>query len=109
LTAGNSQLAEWRGNDLLINVRVQTRASRNEILGVDNDQLRIRTTATPIDGGANRKVVQLLADYLKVPPSRIELIRGQKHRNKRFLVTGPVSIPPDLAAFARPPRERASK
>ena len=96
LTAGHSKCAQWRGENLLLKVRVQARASCNEILGVHDDQVRIRTTATPTEGDANRKVIRLLADYLCVPPSRIALIRGQKHRNKQFLVTGPVRIPPEL-------------
>jgi len=96
LTPGDDSCAERRGKDLLLRVRVQPRASRNEILGVDNGRLRIRTTATPADGDANKKVVRLLADYLCVPPSRVSLIRGQKHRNKQFLVNGPVRVPEEL-------------
>ena len=100
---------KWHGKNLLLKVRVQARASRDEILGVGNDQLRIRTTAAPTDGGANRKVAQLLADYFSVPPSRVELVRGQKHRDKQFLVAGPVSIPPELGVITEQPRKRASE
>lgn len=109
LTPGDSPFATWRGKNLLLRVRVQARASRNEILGVDNDRLRIRTTATPTDGGANRKVAHLLADYLSVPPSRVTLVRGQKHRDKQFLVVGPVSVPPELGVIAEQPRKRTSE
>jgi len=86
----------WLGNDLIVRVRVQPRASRNEILGVSNGSLRIRTTATPTDGKANKAIVRLLADYLDVPPSRIDLTHGQTHRNKRFIVRGPLTVPHGL-------------
>jgi len=53
---------------------------------VSNGFLQVRTTAPPADGKANKAVAKLLADYLEVPISRIELLRGTTHRNKQFLV-----------------------
>lgn len=99
---GNTSVAEWRGGDLLLRVRVQTRASRNEIPGIEDERLRVRTTATPTDGKANKKVTELIADYLHVPRSRVALIRGHKHRDKQFLVTGPLDIPSGLATAISP-------
>jgi uncharacterized protein YggU (UPF0235/DUF167 family) len=46
----------------------------------------VRTTAAPADGKANKAVAKLLAKYLGVAASRIELLRGQTHRNKQFFV-----------------------
>jgi uncharacterized protein (TIGR00251 family) len=94
----NTPVAEWRGEDLLIRVRVQPRSSRNEVLCIENKRLRVKTTATPTDGNANEKVTRLLADYLHVPRSRVTLVRGHKHRDKQFLVTGPLDLSPELAA-----------
>jgi uncharacterized protein (TIGR00251 family) len=99
---GSTSVAEWRGENLLLRVRVQPRASRNEILGIENERLRVRTTATPTDGNANKKVTGLIADYFHVPRSRVELIRGHKHRDKQFLVTGPLAISSELAATISP-------
>lgn len=99
--SGDKLCAEWRGENLLLRVRVQPRASHDEILGVANDLLRIRTTAAPTDGKANKTVTRLLANYLSVPPTRITLIRGQKHRNKQFLVHGPLTMPGELIAAIR--------
>lgn len=91
-----SGAANWNGSDLVLRVRVQPRASRNEILDVCNGALRIRTMATPTDGKANKAVIGLLAEYLHVPPSRITLTHGHAHRNKRLIITGPVEVPEDL-------------
>ena len=77
---------EHRGDDLIITVRVTPRASRSEIGEPTNGALRIRTTAPPTDGKANRATIKLLAKYLDVPPSSISLLRGQTSRDKQFLV-----------------------
>jgi uncharacterized protein (TIGR00251 family) len=77
---------ERRGDDLVITVRVVPRASCNEISGPHDGVLRIRTTAPPADGKANKATTRLLAKFLDVPPSSITLLRGQTSRNKQFLV-----------------------
>ena len=67
-------------------MRVTPRAKHNEVSGVSNGALQVRTTAPPADGKANSAVIKLLAKYLGVAPSSISLLRGQTSRNKRFLV-----------------------
>jgi len=73
-------------DNLIVSVRVSPRAKHNEVTGVANGYLQVRTTAPPADGKANKAVVKLLAKYLGVAASRIQLLRGQTHRNKQFLV-----------------------
>ncbi len=70
-----------------------------QVLGIDNYRLRIRTTAVPTDGAANKMVSRLLAKYLSVAPSHVSLIRGHKHRDKLFLVSGRLVIPAELGAL----------
>jgi uncharacterized protein (TIGR00251 family) len=96
-----SGVASWDGDDLVVRVRVQPRSSRSEILGVVDSQLRIRTTAAPADGKANRAVIRLLADYFELAPSRIRLTHGIAQRNKRFVVSGPLVVPADLPVATR--------
>jgi uncharacterized protein (TIGR00251 family) len=74
------------GNDLLLFVRVQARASRNEILDVRDARLRLKTTAAPVDGKANKAVVRMLARHLGIAPSRISLVRGSTARDKELRV-----------------------
>ncbi len=94
-------VARWQGDHLIVQVRVQPRASSNEIQGVEHGQLRVRTTASPTDGKANKAVIRLLADYLGVPQSRITLTRGLTHRNKQVTVSGPIDLPEDLPVATR--------
>ncbi len=65
-----------------IKVRVQPKASRNEVLGYQGDALRVRVTAPPEGGKANDAVVALLADVLRIAKSRISIVRGHASRDK---------------------------
>jgi hypothetical protein len=67
-------------------VRVQPRARRNEIVDRQGTVLRVRVTAAPEGGEANRAVIALLAEALEIAPSRIELVRGAASRDKLFRV-----------------------
>ena len=70
-----------------INVRVQPKASGNQILGFREDVLRLRVTAAPEAGKANTAVVRLLAETLDVPRSHLEVVRGHSSRNKVIRVS----------------------
>ena len=74
---------------VIINVLVQPRASRDEVLGPDDSGVfRVRVTAPPVEGAANRKVVDLIARRYKVPKSKVTILAGAKGRRKRVLVEG---------------------
>ena len=67
---------------------VQPRSSKNIICGLQGDSLKIRLTAPPVDGAANRMCVKLLAKILSISLSKITITKGQKGRNKIFLIIG---------------------
>jgi uncharacterized protein (TIGR00251 family) len=70
----------------IINLWVQPRASRNEILGYRDGFLRLRVTAAPVDGEANRLCQKILAESLGVSASQVEILNGQKSRRKRVRI-----------------------
>ncbi|HUM14678.1 MAG TPA: DUF167 domain-containing protein [Candidatus Nitrosotalea sp.] len=70
----------------LLHVRVQPRARQDEVVGWEEGTLRLRVTAAPHDGEANRAVSRLLADTFGVPISRIVLVRGATSRDKFFRI-----------------------
>ncbi len=72
----------------LLAVRVHPRASRNEVVGWQDSALRVRVTAAPDGGEANRAVCRLLAAALGVAPSRVALVRGATTRDKFFRIEG---------------------
>ena len=71
-----------------LRLRIQPRASREEIAGVAGEAIRIRLTAPPVDGAANKALVRFLAALLQVPRSAVELESGRSGRTKLVTVTG---------------------
>ncbi len=79
----------WRGETLVMELRVQPRASRDEVVGVCAGRLRVRIRSAPVDGKANQRLVALMAAEFHVPKSRVELLHGARGREKRIAVTAP--------------------
>ena len=71
-----------------LKVRLQPRASRDEIDGLLGDALKIKVTAPPVEGRANKAVKKLLAVRLGLPPSQIEMIAGERSREKLLRISG---------------------
>jgi uncharacterized protein (TIGR00251 family) len=88
------------GDDLLIDVRVQPRASRPGPAGVHGGRLRVRLSAPPLDGRANAELVERLADVFDVPRARVVIEHGQTGRDKRVRIRGVAALPPALEADA---------
>ncbi len=73
----------------IIPVRITPRAQKNEISELMEDgTVKIRLTAPPIDGKANKALVDFLSDILNIRRSRIEIISGMKSRDKRVRING---------------------
>ena len=80
-------LRETSGGTLL-SVKLQPRASKNEICAPLGDELKIKVTAPPVDAAANHALVEFLADQLDCSRGRVELIRGHTSRHKTILLHG---------------------
>ena len=65
-----------------LKIRVQPKASRNQVDGFEEGTLRLRVTAPPTEGKANAGVIALLAKTLGVSKSRLEIVRGHGSRDK---------------------------
>jgi uncharacterized protein (TIGR00251 family) len=76
------------GGAIVFAVRVQPRASRDEIVGEWNGALKIRLTAPPVDDRANEACCCLLAARLNVPVAAVRIVSGARSRNKRVAVRG---------------------
>ncbi len=84
------------GADLLVEVRVQPRASRTEFAGVMGERLRIRLNAPPVDGRANAALVEFVARACTLPRSRVTLDSGTTGRDKRLRLHDVGGIPAAL-------------
>jgi uncharacterized protein (TIGR00251 family) len=69
-------------------VRVQPRASRDELAGERAGALLVRISAPPHDGAANESLVRLLARALGVAASAVAIVRGGSRRDKLVRVSG---------------------
>jgi uncharacterized protein len=72
----------------LLSVKLQPRASKNEIGRPLGDELKIKVTAPPVDAAANQALIGLLAEKLDCSRGRVELIRGQTSRHKTLKLHG---------------------
>ena len=86
----------WEGADLILWVRAQTRASRDEWVGLQEDRFRVRITAAPVDGQANTYLQAFLAGLFGVAKSQVTLLAGQTGRDKRWRIIAPKQLPPGI-------------
>ena len=89
---------QWQGQDLHLSLYIQPRASRDAWVGVHGDSIKVRITAPPVDGKANKYLVAWLAKQFKVPKKQIQLLRGETGRHKQFLIQNPQKCPFTLLA-----------
>ncbi len=73
---------------VVIKVQVQTRASRDELVGPHGDFLKVRITAAPVAGAANKHLLKFLAKQLKIPQSQVSLKSGATSKNKSISIQG---------------------
>lgn len=92
--------ARWEGDDLILEVLVQPRSKKDEIVGLQDGRVKIRITASPVEGKANRHLIHLLAKAFGVAKSRVLLVHGESGRSKRLRVQSPTRLPSII-----PPRD----
>jgi len=71
-----------------LRVRVQPRASRDELSGEREGALVVRLTAPPVEGAANEALSRFLGKALGVAPSAVRVVSGTTGRNKVVSVAG---------------------
>ena len=77
-----------RGNAVIVAVRVQPRASRDEIAGEMEGALRVRLQAPAVENRANEALREFLAALLKTLKSAVRILSGERSRTKRVEIAG---------------------
>ena len=72
----------------IIRVRVLPRTSKNQIVGMDGGVFKVKLTAPPVEGKANKALVQFLAKKLGLPKRDIEIVSGEHSREKSIRING---------------------
>ena len=79
---------QTRDGSLIVLVRVQPRASKDEIAGVVEGALKIRLQAPALEDRANVALCEFLARLLKTPKSAVRILSGERSRIKRVEIHG---------------------
>lgn len=67
---------------------IQPNASKSEVIGPFENSLKIKIKAPPVDGKANKEVIEFLSDLLDVPKKNISILRGDSSRKKCVEIMG---------------------
>ena len=84
-------------DELILDLHVQPRAAKDEIVGYHGDRLKVRITAPPVDGNANQHLIAFLAAVFQVPKRDVVLLSGESGRDKRVRIQRPKTVPDILA------------
>ena len=90
---------EQTAEGLRLHILLQPKASKDQILGLHGDELKISITAPPIDGQANAYLVKFLSKLFKVPKSTIILEKGELNRHKQVWIPAPQLLPPEIQSL----------
>ena len=73
---------------VILNVRAQPRSSRSGIDGLLGDAVKVRIRCAPVDGKANKELVETLADAFGLAKSAVQFKSGETSKTKRILLRG---------------------
>jgi uncharacterized protein len=89
----------FEGEDLLLRLYIQPKASRDSIIGIHGEELKIAITAPPVDGKANAHLTKFLAKQFKVAKGLVEIEKGELGRHKQIRVHSPAQLPQEIKAI----------
>jgi len=88
--------ARWQNTALILELHVQPGAKQDEIVGLHGDRVKIKISAPPVDGKANRHLLEFLATTFGVAKAQVTLLRGQSGRLKTVRIEAPTTLPAQL-------------
>ena len=86
-----------QGDELVLHLVIQPKASRDQIIGLHGEELKVAITAPPVDGQANSHLIKYLAKQFKVAKGQIQIVRGELGRHKTVTVHAPKQLPDEIA------------
>ena len=75
-------------NGVELRILVQPRASRDQLVGIQGEELKVRLAAPPVEGAANAACCAFFAKLCRLPKSHVTLVSGESSRHKRLLLSG---------------------
>ena len=83
---GKLRFKEIEGS-VVLKVWVQPRASKNEVVGLHGDCLKVKIVSPPVENQANEKLCEFLSQLIGVKKRQVEIVGGQKTRLKEVRIT----------------------
>jgi uncharacterized protein (TIGR00251 family) len=83
----------WQDDTLILQLHLQPKAKKDEIVGPHGDALKVRITAPPVDGKANAHLLKFLARVFGVRQQQVSLLSGDSSRQKRVAIVSPNKLP----------------
>lgn len=80
----NSKVVRKTPNGLVIKVRIVPNSSKNDII-LEEEFIKVKVTAQPIENKANKALIEFLAKSFKVPKTSIEILKGDTSKDKTLL------------------------
>ncbi|MFC0226462.1 DUF167 family protein YggU [Serratia aquatilis] len=84
---------------LSVRLYIQPKASRDQIIGLHGDEIKVAITAPPVDGQANAHLIKYIAKQFKVAKSNVIIEKGELGRHKQLRIIDPQQIPAAIAAL----------
>lgn len=79
-------------HELILKIKVEPRSSRSSIIGMYGDALKVKLTSAPVDGKANKELIELLAKELGIKKKDVEIMSGETSKNKVVKLIGVKSL-----------------
>lgn len=74
--------------EITLRIKVEPRSSKSGIVGPYGESLKVKLASPPVEGKANKELIEVLAKEYGVPKKNIEIISGQSSKNKTVKITG---------------------
>lgn len=84
---------------LVLRLYIQPKASRDQIVGLHGDELKVAITAPPVDGQANAHLQKFIAKQFRVAKSQVVIEKGELGRHKQVRISQPQQIPEVVSAL----------
>ena len=78
----NLNFIKSQGENIILNLYIQPNSSKNEIVGLWKDKLKVKIAAPPHQGKANKRLIEFLSQLFKIKKSQVKILRGEKSREK---------------------------
>lgn len=85
----SKKYCNWKDDNLMLELYVCPKASKNAIVGLHGNRLKITITTPPIEGKANEKLIRFLAKSFGVAQNQMNIVKGQNSKYKSILILNP--------------------